>query len=188
MVSSDFLKHLSDQLDLIVSEMGQALKPGGLLLYDTINRSFLARLLVIWGGTLAAPFLNVPSEVHRWPLLIKPAELVLALRRAGIQHQEIRGFSPNLPFWSIPANLLLKGTIGGFKVSRDLRLSYIGWREKLWWPGLQHQANFPVSKVDLSIITAIPPIRTSRMVPPSTQIKTSARPGQPMAWPCSITK
>ena len=130
MVSSDFLEHVSDQLDLIVSEMGQALKPGGLLLYDTINRSFLARLLVIWGGTLAAPFLNVPSEVHRWPLLIKPAELVLALRRAGIQHREIPGFSPTLPFWRMPANLLSKGTMGGFKISRDLRLSYIGWGVK----------------------------------------------------------
>lgn len=130
-VTSDFLEHVGPQLVAVLTEMARVLKPGGLLLYDTINRTFLSRLLVIWGAQLVGRL--IPPNVHTWPYLIKPAELVGRMEQVGLASQEIRGLSPRLPKWKVGFYYLQHRQIGGFQLSKDVRLSYIGWAVK---PGL----------------------------------------------------
>ena len=50
----DVLEHVSD-LDRVVSETARVLKPGGLYLFDTINRTLKSKLLVI-------------KAMQQWPL------------------------------------------------------------------------------------------------------------------------
>lgn len=127
-VSSDFLEHVGPNLDKVLAEMARVLKPNGLLLYDTINRTLLSRLVVIWGARLLAR--RLPPNVHSWPYLIKPAELIAKMQKMDINSQEICGLSPRLTKWRIPCHYVKYGKIGGFKLSRDTTLSYIGWGSK----------------------------------------------------------
>ena len=46
-VSSDFLEHVSD-LDRVVGEAARVLKPSGLFLYETINRTMVSRIVGIY--------------------------------------------------------------------------------------------------------------------------------------------
>jgi 2-polyprenyl-6-hydroxyphenyl methylase / 3-demethylubiquinone-9 3-methyltransferase len=88
----DVLEHVSD-LDRVVSETARVLKPGGLYLFDTVNRTFQSKLLVKmsqeWPLTR-----TVDAALHDWQMFIKPAELASTLQRHGLHLGEIVGLGP----------------------------------------------------------------------------------------------
>jgi 2-polyprenyl-6-hydroxyphenyl methylase / 3-demethylubiquinone-9 3-methyltransferase len=88
----DVLEHVSD-LDRVVSETARVLKPGGLYLFDTLNRTMQSKLLTKvgqeWPLTRVIDF-----ELHDWQMFIKPAELAQTLRRHGLDLGEIVGLGP----------------------------------------------------------------------------------------------
>jgi 2-polyprenyl-6-hydroxyphenyl methylase/3-demethylubiquinone-9 3-methyltransferase len=89
---TDVLEHLAD-VPTAMAQIVRVLKPGGLLLYDTINRTFLSRLLVIWFWEYLARL--APRGTHDWRLFIKPRELQAVLSRYGLQpHTPIQGLFP----------------------------------------------------------------------------------------------
>ena len=70
------------------------LRVGGKSIYDTMNRSRLSRLMVIWIGEhlwRGGP----PRGTHDWRKFITPAELAAQLSACGIANVETRGFLPN---------------------------------------------------------------------------------------------
>ena len=86
----DVLEHVSD-LDHVIKETARVLKPGGLYLFDTINRTTASKVLVIkmmqdWRLTRL-----IDTELHSWPMFIKPSELEATLRRHGMRLNEITG-------------------------------------------------------------------------------------------------
>ncbi|MEW9920132.1 bifunctional 2-polyprenyl-6-hydroxyphenol methylase/3-demethylubiquinol 3-O-methyltransferase UbiG [Marimonas sp. MJW-29] len=90
-VCVDVLEHVSD-LDKVLSEVARVLKPGGLFLYDTINRNLIARLAVI---TVAEDVLRLlPKGTHDPEMFIKPAELISAMERAGLEPGVQTGLGP----------------------------------------------------------------------------------------------
>ena len=90
-VCVDVLEHVSD-LDRVLSETERVLRPGGLFLYDTINRGPLASLAVV---TMAEDVLRVlPKGTHDPSMFIKPAELREAMARAGLEPGETTGLGP----------------------------------------------------------------------------------------------
>ena len=90
-VCVDVLEHVSD-LRSVVREVGRVLKPGGVLAYDTINRTLLARFAVV---TLCEAVLGLlPRGTHDPVLFIKPAELRVILKRAGLVPEAIEGLGP----------------------------------------------------------------------------------------------
>lgn len=89
----DVLEHVAD-LDRVIAETARILKPGGVYLFDTINRTPLSKLVVIkifqdWPATSM-----VPPRLHDWDMFITPAELREALRRHGLRPQETVGLRP----------------------------------------------------------------------------------------------
>jgi 2-polyprenyl-6-hydroxyphenyl methylase / 3-demethylubiquinone-9 3-methyltransferase len=89
----DVLEHVSD-LERVVGETARVLKPGGLYLFDTINRTRTSKLLAVkllqdWRLTRV-----IDTELHSWALFIKPAELEEILHRHGLRLDEITGLGP----------------------------------------------------------------------------------------------
>nr|BBH93995.1 hypothetical protein KTA_21940 [Thermogemmatispora argillosa] len=76
-----------------IAEIARVLAPGGLLVFVTLNRTWLARLLLSPMGERLPLDLKAGSSV-RWRDLIRPRELAFLLTAYGLQPGEIRGLRP----------------------------------------------------------------------------------------------
>jgi len=97
----DVLEHVQD-LPKVISEISRVLKSNGLFFYDTLNRTFISRLVAIkiWQEWKRWAFM--PPSLHVWEMFIKPAELKELLTKSGLEWKEHVGSSPNV---SIPKML-----------------------------------------------------------------------------------
>ena len=110
-VCVDVLEHVAD-LHQVLAEVARVLRPGGLFLFDTINRNPLARLATI---TLAEDVLRLlPRGTHDPAMFIKPRELRCALQGAGLTPGPITGLGPrgvdrrfDLTFGPLPLTAIL---------------------------------------------------------------------------------
>ncbi|MDG2379470.1 MAG: bifunctional 2-polyprenyl-6-hydroxyphenol methylase/3-demethylubiquinol 3-O-methyltransferase UbiG [Tateyamaria sp.] len=90
-VCVDVLEHVRD-LSQVLAEVARVLKPGGLFLYDTINRNPIARLATI---TVAEDVLRLlPKGTHDPAMFIKPRELRTAMMNAGLTVGPQTGLGP----------------------------------------------------------------------------------------------
>ncbi|KUF08666.1 bifunctional 2-polyprenyl-6-hydroxyphenol methylase/3-demethylubiquinol 3-O-methyltransferase UbiG [Pseudoponticoccus marisrubri] len=90
-VCVDVLEHVSD-LRRVLAEVARVLRPGGVFLYDTINRNPVSRLGAI---TVAEDLLGLlPKGTHDPELFIKPEELRAALETAGLRPGPTKGLGP----------------------------------------------------------------------------------------------
>ncbi len=110
-VCVDVLEHVAD-LNQVMAEVARTLRPGGLFLYDTINRNPLARLATI---TMAEDVLRLlPRGTHDPAMFIKPGELRKALQGAGLVPGAVTGLGPrgidrrfDLTFGPLPLTAIL---------------------------------------------------------------------------------
>lgn len=90
-VCVDVLEHVAD-LPKVVAEIMRVLKPGGTFLFDTINRTTIARFAVV---TVAEDLLRLlPKGAHDPALFIKPHELREELEKAGFVPGPTKGLGP----------------------------------------------------------------------------------------------
>ncbi|WP_350274745.1 bifunctional 2-polyprenyl-6-hydroxyphenol methylase/3-demethylubiquinol 3-O-methyltransferase UbiG [Kribbella sp. HUAS MG21] len=135
----DVLEHVSD-LNRVIAETARVLRPDGLYLFDTINRTFASKVLVIkvmqeWRLTRV-----VDTELHAWEMFIKPTELEEALRRHGLRLGEITGLGTRANKLAVLRNFTRarRGTISPGHLSRSLnigqvkttKISYMGYATK----------------------------------------------------------
>ena len=110
-VCVDVLEHVTD-LQKVMFEVARVLRPGGLFLFDTINRNPLARLATI---TVAEDILRLlPRGTHDPAMFIKPAELRTAMGAAGLVPSRFTGLGPrgvnrrlDLTFGPLPLTAIL---------------------------------------------------------------------------------
>jgi 2-polyprenyl-6-hydroxyphenyl methylase/3-demethylubiquinone-9 3-methyltransferase len=89
----DVLEHVRD-VDRVVSEAARALEPGGLFLFDTINRTLKSKLLAV-KAVQQWPLTRLTDvAVHDWDMFITPAELTAVLQRNGLATGEVTGLGP----------------------------------------------------------------------------------------------
>ena len=62
-------------LDAVIRESARVLKPGGLYLFDTINRTRLSKFVMIKLSQDWAATAWMPPSLHDWDQFITPAEL-----------------------------------------------------------------------------------------------------------------
>src|SRR5579883_677633 len=91
-VCLDVLEHVKN-LGATIAEIARVLAPGGVFVFDTINRTFLAKLALIWYGEHFPSGGLVPG-LHNYEQFIKPSELRQVLTESGLQVQEMTGFMP----------------------------------------------------------------------------------------------
>ncbi|MEJ6398527.1 bifunctional 2-polyprenyl-6-hydroxyphenol methylase/3-demethylubiquinol 3-O-methyltransferase UbiG [Yoonia sp. 208BN28-4] len=90
-VCVDVLEHVSD-LGQVVQEVARVLKPGGMFLFDTINRNPLASFVTI---TMAEDVMGIlPKGTHDPDMFIKPSELKDHLTNAGFSTGPMTGLGP----------------------------------------------------------------------------------------------
>lgn len=125
----DFLEHVTEP-EAAVREAARALKPGGVMVFHTFNRTPVARLLAI--KALEVFTRDCPDHVHVYELFIKPKELEAMTLRAGIGVRDVRGLRPDFlskPFlWSLAKRRLHPDF--AFKYTATLAVGYIGYGTK----------------------------------------------------------
>ena len=135
----DVLEHVAD-VERVIAEIARVLRPGGVFLYDTVNRTLLSRLLIIGVAQEWSATQFLPPNLHDWRMFIKPAELHAILARHGLIARGVVGLAPALnPLALLRALYLFRrghlsyGQVGArlrFRVSRDRSASYAGYALK----------------------------------------------------------
>jgi len=98
------------------------------LAFDTVNRTRLSLLGAIW---VVQKWLRLmPPHTHDWRMFITPGELKAVLSTFGLEVREILGLSPAAHFLRLPYNFWRHRKFGPYKLSSDLRISYIGYAVK----------------------------------------------------------
>jgi 2-polyprenyl-6-hydroxyphenyl methylase / 3-demethylubiquinone-9 3-methyltransferase len=132
----DVLEHVND-VDAVIAETARVLRPGGVYLFDTINRTAMSWIVVIkllqeWRLTA-----TMPPNLHAWEQFITPAELRVSLRRHHIRGGGIVGIGPGAGpprllrlLWDLRRGKISHAEFGrraGFVLTRNLRVSYAGY-------------------------------------------------------------
>ncbi len=110
-VCVDVLEHVAD-LPQVIREIHRVLVPGGLFLFDTINRNPVARLATI---TVAEDILRLlPKGTHDPAMFIKPKELRSIFAEVGLKSGPFTGLGPrgvnkrlDLTFGQLPLTAIL---------------------------------------------------------------------------------
>jgi 2-polyprenyl-6-hydroxyphenyl methylase/3-demethylubiquinone-9 3-methyltransferase len=116
-LAMEIVEHVSD-VDLFLQECARMVRPGGLLLVATLNRTPKSFALAILGAEYVLRWL--PVGTHDWSKFVKPSEVVTAVEDAGLSVIDKTGvtFNPLLDRWSLNARdldvnyMVLAGRIG----------------------------------------------------------------------------
>jgi len=122
----DVLEHVSD-LKKTIFEIYRVLKPGGFFGFDTINRTFQSRLIMLW--ILEDILQKIPRGIHDWNKFIKPEELRNIMDENGFKNIELKGFNIfGRSIFDNISSLFYYQKTGTFQINidRDLSVMYIG--------------------------------------------------------------
>jgi 2-polyprenyl-6-hydroxyphenyl methylase / 3-demethylubiquinone-9 3-methyltransferase len=123
-VAADVLEHVPD-LPAVVRELARVLAPDGSLAFDTINRTVWAWFTALWGAERLLGLM--PRGTHDWRLLIRPGELDVLLRGAGLVPVTTAGLAPAVGPAEVVRGLLRRRIdIPEFRIGSDRRASYLG--------------------------------------------------------------
>jgi 2-polyprenyl-6-hydroxyphenyl methylase/3-demethylubiquinone-9 3-methyltransferase len=90
-VAGEILEHVTD-LPGTVAELCRVLRPGGLLVLDTVNNTALGRFITVTAGE----WLGIaPIGLHDPDLFVDPGELTAEFARHGVRLQ-VRGIRPTM--------------------------------------------------------------------------------------------
>lgn len=130
-VCFDVLEHVYNR-NKVISEIYRVLKPGGIFFFDTINRTFQSKLVMIW--LMENILRQLPQGLHDWHNFIQPYELEKILRDLGFIQIELKGFDvTNGGSLKILFQILTQGLkeyhkdgLFPIKLNDDLSVCYIG--------------------------------------------------------------
>lgn len=91
----ELIEHVPDPAQL-VQACAQLVRPGGDLFFATVNRTFLARLLVIWASEYLLGI--VRKGTHTYHRFVRPQELLQWGRQADLTPSDVTGLR-YIPFW-----------------------------------------------------------------------------------------
>jgi 2-polyprenyl-6-hydroxyphenyl methylase/3-demethylubiquinone-9 3-methyltransferase len=92
-LAMEIVEHVAD-VDLFVQRCAEMVKPGGLLIAATLNRTMKSFALAIVGAEYVLGWL--PRGTHRWDKFVTPNELEIALEMGGLRVIDDTGVIYNL--------------------------------------------------------------------------------------------
>jgi len=92
-LAMEVVEHVAD-VNLFVKLTGAMVKPGGLMIAATINRTLKSFALAIVGAEYVLRWL--PRGTHQWDKFVTPDELEIAMELGGLRTTDERGVIYNL--------------------------------------------------------------------------------------------
>jgi len=89
--AGEILEHVTD-LPAAVAELARVLRPGGLLVLDTVNDNALSRFITVTAGEWLG---FAPPNLHDPALFVRPRRLIAEFARHGVR-VEVRGARPTM--------------------------------------------------------------------------------------------
>jgi 2-polyprenyl-6-hydroxyphenyl methylase / 3-demethylubiquinone-9 3-methyltransferase len=89
--AGEILEHVTD-LPGTVAELSRALRPGGLVVIDTVNDNALSRFITVTAGERLG---FAPPGIHDASLFVRPRRLIAEFGRHGV-HLEVHGARPTM--------------------------------------------------------------------------------------------
>lgn len=84
----EIVEHVAN-VPLFLASLSTLLKPGGLLIMSTLNRTAKSYALAIIGAEYILRWL--PRGTHQWQQFVRPSELVQGLSEHGLETQDLTG-------------------------------------------------------------------------------------------------
>ncbi len=113
-LSLEIIEHVAD-INLFIKSCGNLLKPGGLIILSTLNRTAKSYALAIVGAEYIMRLL--PVGTHTWNKFLRPSELCNILEKNDIAVIELMGMVMNPLLWKwrldnkdLSVNYLVAGT------------------------------------------------------------------------------
>jgi len=99
----EVIEHVPD-VPLFLKAVAPLVKPGGVMILSTLNRTFKAYALAIIGAELILRWL--PAGTHDWDRFVTPDELAAALRGAGLDVTDRTGmvYHPLADEWRLSSD------------------------------------------------------------------------------------
>lgn len=119
----DMLEHVEDQRG-VVAEAARVVRPGGLVLVSTFNRTPLAWLLAVQGFRFVVR--EAPDHIHVLRLFLPPSELEAMMAEVGLDVEETVGSRPR--FDGALLRSVLRRRVDpafSFRTSRSLAVGYM---------------------------------------------------------------
>jgi 2-polyprenyl-6-hydroxyphenyl methylase/3-demethylubiquinone-9 3-methyltransferase len=85
---------ITADLDRVLAAAARVLRPGGVLVYDTVTRTPVSRLVYLGAFQAFPPTRIMPPGRYSIDRLRRPEEMADALARAGLTSEEVCGFAP----------------------------------------------------------------------------------------------
>ena len=115
-IASEVIEHVSDRKSFL-SDISNLCRPGGLVVFTTINDSFLGILLAKY---FAEDLLKIlPIGTHQVEKLISPKNLAMEAEEHGIILDSFTGFWPTFKLKKI-----IKKEFGNFKLTSNMQVNY----------------------------------------------------------------
>ena len=92
-LAMEVVEHVAD-VPLFVRSCGDMVKPGGMMIAATLNRTLKSFALAIVGAEYILRWL--PPGTHQWDKFVTPNELEIAMEQAGLRVSDERGVIYNL--------------------------------------------------------------------------------------------
>ena len=115
----EVVEHVPDPARL-VAEAASLLKPGGLFLASTLNRTLKSLAFAIVGAEYVLRWLE--PGTHRWEQFVTPEEMTVAARKAGLRAIEKQGmtYDPLRRTWRLSSDLGVNYLVLGLEADRRL--------------------------------------------------------------------
>ena len=115
-IASEVIEHVYDR-KIFLSDISNLCRPGGLVIFTTINNSLLGILL---GKYFAEDIFKIlPSGTHEVEKLISPENLAKEAEQHGIILDSFTGFKPTFRLKNI-----INKEFGNFKLSPNMQVNY----------------------------------------------------------------